>query len=157
MRPWLVVQIVVQLYEIEQRVKRLERCDCKLSCRWKPPPPPPPPPTSASRLQQTAAAPAPANETAGQVQLKQDGQVWESNCDVCSCHVSTIMIIHREVPSRSVARDDAGGDINGEIYLSHRKRPRESTLNPFPSILVCCQPTKQASKPRNDNDHDGLV
>lgn len=97
-----------QMYEQEQRIRQLEKCECRLACKWRPagadaladaPPPPPGPKTdvhshlgAADAHLEPAGRRAPTtttqrlNET---IQVKMDGQVWRNKCDVCSCHVST--------------------------------------------------------------------
>jgi hypothetical protein len=99
------------MYELEQALVRLQGCECRKSCKWRPAaaatttttggtwrPEGPEEPSQAdttapttdklnARLA-TATAEGPQQQA---IQLKEDGQVWrddQDKCNVCSCHVS---------------------------------------------------------------------
>lgn len=107
----LVPHIGWQLYETELRVKQLEKCDCRLGCKWSKPSQNEPSLASTSttttttiktQRASTLTSNSDSNTRQGYsttnggnstilVQVnKMDGEIWESNCDVCSCHVSIV-------------------------------------------------------------------
>lgn len=73
------------MYELEQKIKQLEKCECRRACKWRPQRPH----SRAERAQ------APIEEAAHneEPETRFDGERWRSKCDVCSCHVSTLVCL----------------------------------------------------------------
>lgn len=91
------------MYELEQRVKQLEKCECRIACRWSAPddsnssssyndPDVDHRPSRSARQDLEQTPERSSNETPPTTTMsslvKTDGQVWWNKCNVCSCHVS---------------------------------------------------------------------
>lgn len=154
------------MYELEQKLRQLERCECRINCRWTTTTTTTTT-TATNRTQSGAAARseqqtptltprddepdrsaddkvkqqqqqqppdrpgARPDETKLLVVTRRDGQVWQNNCNVCSCHVSRKA--QREKPSGGPKTMDTSNGGPDYVPAANQFESPEGNASKLPS------------------------